>query len=386
MIVTYLFSSPEGDISLDPEDLSRPFLVAPEKAHPHLTLGDYFDTLRNCILEDEGKLLKGALKSASHKNFNLEEIQKIQIRSEKHGVLYHLASVEVITTKIAVKFTLSTAISEKGQGCMLREHHILDRLNRNFQFSFLPEIYDMRKMTCHTATGRPVEMVMLAAQWFEDYHEWHVTRDPSDDRQKIEIWDLKRGPRYASSGEASLIIEECSKILTRYYDFTDFNLIGAWHHAAGDFIVKCPRGRKPEVKLTTVRKYAPLMPGLSEKKVNPTIAFVYFFLDTTLRMRLDRLDGVGEMVWLDDFAVAATVKGVIEGLRLGELEGDDNAEKRAENLLSLLQSFDKPEFAQVFNPILAHYAAQDSNDMDLISAHIADHTRSLYRVLQDFHD
>ncbi|MCF8127168.1 MAG: hypothetical protein K9N10_01535 [Deltaproteobacteria bacterium] len=386
MIVTYLFSSPEGDISLDPEDLSRPFLVAPEKAHPHLTLGDYFDTLRNCILEDEGKLLKRALKSASHKNFNLEEIQKIQIRSEKHGVLYHLASVEVITTKIAVKFTLSTAISQKGQDCILREHHILDRLNRHFQFSFLPEIYDIRKMTCRATTGRPVEMVMLAAQWFEDYHEWHVTRDTSNDRQKIEIWDLKRGPRYASSGEASLIIEECSKILALYYDFINFNHIGAWHHAAGDFIVKCPRGHKPEVKLTTVRKYAPLMPGFFEKKGNPAIAFVYFFLDTTLRMRLDRLDGVGEMVWLDDFAVAATVKGVFEGLRPGEPKGDDNAGKRADHLLSLLQSFDKTEFAQIFDPLLAHWAPQGSNEMDLISAHIADHTRSLHRALQDFHE
>ena len=385
MIVTYLFSSPEGDISLDPEDLSRPFLVAPEKAHPHLTLGDYFDTLRNCILEDEGKLLKRVLKNASHNNFNLEEIQKLQIRSEKHGVLYHLASVEVITTEIPVKFTLSTAISQKGQDCILREHDILHRLNRQTQFSFLPRIYGIRKMTCHTNGGKSEEMVILAAQWFEDYHEWHVATDSLDHRQKIEIWDLKRGPRYASAEEASLIIEECSKILACYYDYENFNHIGAWHHAAGDFIVQCPRGDgKPEVKLTTVRTYAPLMSAFSGKNVDPTTAILYFFLDTTVRMRLDRLDGVGETVWLDDFAVSATVKGLFEGLRLREKNGNGTAAVRTDALLSLMQSFDKPEFAQIFDPLLAHYAAQDSNDMELISAHMADHISFLRQALQDF--
>ncbi|EFK08504.1 conserved hypothetical protein [delta proteobacterium NaphS2] len=385
MIVTCLFSSPEGDILLDPEDLSRPFLLTPEKAHPHLTLGDYFDTMRKCILDDGGELLKGALKSASRKNFNVEEIQRIQIRSEKHGLLYHLASVEVITAKVRVKFTLSTAISPNGIDCILQEHDILQRLNRRTQFSFLPEIYGIRKTSCRTAGGKAVEMVMLAAQWFEDYHEWHVTTDPSDHRQKIEIWDLKRGPRYASSREAALIIEECSKILACYYDYENFDHIGAWHHAAGDFIVKCPRDGKPEVKLTTVRNYAPLMAAFSGKEVDPTIAILYFFLDTTVRMRLDRLDGVGEMVWLDDFAVGATVKGFFEGLRLGEIEGDGTAAARADNLLSLLQSFDQPEFIQVFDPLLAHYAAHDSNNMHLIGTHITDHMRFLRRALQDFH-
>ena len=137
MIVTYLFSSPEGDILLDPEDLARPFLLTPQKAHPHLTLGDYFDTIRNCILEDRGALLKEAFRSVSDHKFNVEEIQKIQIRSEKHGVLYHLASVEVFTAEGAVKFTVSTAISQKGRDCILHEHDILHRLNDQTRF-FIP--------------------------------------------------------------------------------------------------------------------------------------------------------------------------------------------------------------------------------------------------------
>ena len=46
MIIEYLFSSPEGDISLAPEDLARPFLITPSEHHPFLTLGDYFEAIR----------------------------------------------------------------------------------------------------------------------------------------------------------------------------------------------------------------------------------------------------------------------------------------------------------------------------------------------------
>ncbi len=384
MIVDFLFSSPEGDIPLDPEDLSRPFLITPEKAHPHLTLGDYFDTVKACLLKDRGDFLKRALKGASRGDFRLEDVRKIQIRSEKHGILYHLASVEVFMVETRVKFTLSTAISQEGMECMVSEHHILDRLNRNSEFSYLPEIYGLRKMTHLTAQGKTEEMVMLAARWFEDYHEWHMAVDPVDGRRKIKIWDLRRGPRYASFTEAFRIIEECSRILALYYGHGDFRGIGAWHHAAGDFIVKCHKNGGLDVRLTTVRKYEPVMSSFQEKDINPLIALIYFFLGTTIRMRLDRLDGVGETVWLDDFAVSAAVKGFFEGLHQRETKGDGVIPVQVANLLSLLQSFDRLEFDQVFEPLLAHYAAQDSNDMDLISARSADHISFLRQALQDF--
>ncbi len=382
MIVLYLFSSPEGDISLEPKDLSKPFLITPEKNHPHLTLGNYFDAIKACVLKDQGTLLRRALKDRRHKDWRLDDVRKIKIRSEKHGILYHLASVEVFTEDNQAKFTLSTAISRKGIEWLIREHDILDHLNRTFELSFLPEIYGIRELAYETERGTTEKMVMLSAQWFEDYHEWHMAMDLADGRQKIQIWDLKRGHRYASSTEAFRIFEECSKILALYYDGRDFNRIGAWHHAAGDFIVNTQGDGGLNVKLTTVRKYDPLP---ATKDASPMIAMVYFFLDTTVKMRLDRLDGVGETVWAGDFAVTATVKGLFEGLRARETKGNGVAGAQAADLLSLLQSFDKAELHQVFEPLTAHYAAQDLNGMDLISAHIADHLSLLRQALQDFH-
>jgi len=185
--------------------------------------------------------------------------------------------------------------------------------------------------------------------------------------------------------EAFRIIEECSKILALYYDHKDFSRIGGWHHAAGDFIVNIREDGRLNVRLTTVRKYEPLMASVSEEDFNPMIAMIYFFLDTTLHMRLDRLDGVGEAARLDDFAVAAAVKGFFEGLHERETEGDGVIPVRAADLLSLLQSFDRPELERVLEPLMDQYTTQGSEGMALMGSHMDDHISVLYRALQDFH-
>ena len=382
MIVRYLFSSPEGDIPLQAKDLSRPFLVTREKAHPHLTLGHYFDVLKACVLKDQGQLLKWALKDRWHKDWGLEDVEILKIRSEKHGILYHLASVEVFLGEIQSKFTLSTAVSGPGIACLVREHDILGRLNRTCQLTFLPEIYGIRKMACPTDHGTTEEMVILSAQWFDDFHEWHLAMDPVDGRKKIKIWDLRRGHRYASSKEAFRIIEECSRILALYYDDVNFRQIGDWHHAAGDFIVNTRGDGKVNVRLTTVRKYEPLMASLSKEDVNPVVAMIYFFLDTTVQMRLDRLDGVGEMVWLDDFALTATIKGFFEGLCERKVNRVGAEGVRAEDIMKLIQSFDVRELERIFDPLLTHYAAREQDGIAFISTHMNNHINALFQAVQ----
>ena len=136
------------------------------------------------------------------------------------------------------------------------------------------------------------------------------------------------------------------------------------------------------MRLTTVRKYAPLP---VTEDASPMIAMIYFFLDTTVKMRLDRLDGIGATVWLDDFSVTAAVKGILEGLRTRETKGDGAEGVQAADLLSLLQSFDKSELERIFEPLLDHYVTQDSDGMALMSLHMDDHISVLRQALQDFH-
>jgi len=383
MEIKYLFSSPEGDISLGPEDLARPFLITPSEHHPFLTLGDYFNAIREFILKDQGKRLAYILKKRLNRRIDSDSIQKILIRSEKHGALYHLASVEIFVDDKVIKFALSTAISAKGKGWLTREYEMLNLLNSSLKLPYLPNVHLKGEIQCQAGNGKHETLSMLLSEWFEDYHEWHLSIDKNDNNQKICIWDLQNGNRYAFKEEAFEIFRQASKILTLYYDTKDFNQIYPWHHAAGDFIVKT-RDSSIDVRLTTVREYQSIMNYVSEETAKPMTAIVYFFLHLTIRMRLDKLDGVGETVWAGDFCVNAITEGFFDAISIMKAEGRYTL-GRAENLLSLLKSFGEEEIRGLFHPLHDWYREGDPAEFPVIQANLRRHVNFLYHALQDFH-
>jgi len=390
MIVEYLFSSPEGDIFLGPvedpvfggEDLARPFLITPSERHPFLTLGDYFNAIREFILKDQGKRLAYMLKERLNKEIDIDGIHKILIRSEKHGALYHLASVEVFADNQHTKFAVSTAVSEKGKEWITNEYKMLNLLNNSLKLPYLPNVQLKGEVKCQAGNGKHETLSMLLSEWFEDYHEWHLSIDENDNNQKICIWDFQNGNRFASKEENFGIFRQASKILTLYYDTKDFNQIYPWHHAAGDFIVKT-RDRHIDVRLTTVRGYQSIMDYFPEESANPMIAIVYFFLNLTIRMRLDKLDGVGETTWAGDFCVNATTEGFFDAIRIMKTEGRYPL-GRAEDLLSLLKSFGEEEIRDLFHPLVDWYQQGDPVEFRVTQANLRSHVNLLYHALQDF--
>lgn len=93
-----------------------------------------------------------------------------------------------------------------------------------------------------------------------------------------------------------------------------FSQIFPWHHAAGDFVV---RFRDPglDVRLVTVRDFRPMFDaGATEAPRWFLEALLLFFLNLTIRMRLDRLDGVGDLVWADQWVLLAAIEGFFQGL------------------------------------------------------------------------
>ena len=125
MKIQYLFSSPDGDITLTTEDLARPFLITPTESHPFLTLGDYFGSIEAFLLKDTAKPLFFILKERFNKQTDINKIQEILIRSEKHGALYHPASIEILVDGQRLKLAVSTAVSERGKLWIAREYEIL---------------------------------------------------------------------------------------------------------------------------------------------------------------------------------------------------------------------------------------------------------------------
>ena len=379
MILKYLFSAPKGDIAIAPHELTKPFKIGPSENHSFLTLGDYFESIRKFLLQDQADPFLTLLQEHLGKRIQIDHIDKLLIRSEKHGALYHLASIEISVEGHLVKYAINTAVSEKDKARLEHEYDLLGYLGETFNLPYLPRVYFKGQLECQAGTQK-TSLSMFLAEWFEDYHEWHLSVDEADKTQKLRIWDQISGHRFATQEEGFEIYRQVAKILTLYYDIRDSRQIYPWHHAAGDFVV----GRKDgdiDVRLTTARAYEPLITFLEEKDINPMVALIYFFLNLTIKTRLDRLDGLGDMAWAGDFTVEATTEGFFQALRIKDREQRYHL-GRVKDFLNLLRSFSAEELHRLYQPLLELYREEAPGDLSLITNHLEDHTQQLYQVIQ----
>ena len=381
MNFTYLFSSTKGDIPVPPEKLFTPFKVTPSREHPFLTLEDYFEAIKAFILRAEPTHISPLLTKQFNDGIRVDDSSQALIRSEKHGALYHLASVEIITRRQSSKFAVCSAVSNRGKTWLDHEFDAMTYLNRNTELTYLPNVY-FRDMIYSGKNNRAEPFSMVLAEWLEDFHEWHLAWDERKKRHRIRIWDRNRGNRFASKKERFQVCKQASKILTLYYDTRDFRQIYPWHHAAGDFVVKSKDG-VIDVKLTTARRYEPVMTFLQDETINPFVAIVTFFLNLVTKMRLDKLDGTGEVVWAEDFTIEATTEGFFEALMTMEAEGRFHPGK-VKDLLGLLSAFDQAELLKLFQPLLELYGTEEPDDLSVIKTNLQSHTCALHKVIQSF--
>ncbi|MDL1956882.1 MAG: hypothetical protein LWW95_07540 [Candidatus Desulfofervidus auxilii] len=355
MLIKYLVSSPYGDITVSKEKLLLPLDGDPLKT-PY---ENYFSSIYIFIQNK----LKSILKILSEK-FNRiifsKDIKEVLIRAEKHGFFYHPASVEFIIDREKIKFGVNVAISEIGKKWLKEEFKILKELNQKFNPSYLPKVYFSDEINY---------MQMVFIDWFEDYHEFHLSKN-EEEKQILTLWDFNQGYRVLSKKQAFEIYKQAAKILTYYYDIENFNQIYPWHHAAGDFVAKV-EDERIDVRLTTVRKYEPVIVFYEKNCANILIALFYFFLDLTLRMRIDRLDGVGEILWADDYCLYATVEGFFDALK---------SKTDLNKFLCLLKSFNLSELKLAFEGLIKLYEGKE--EYFLITKNLEEHIKKLHTILQ----
>lgn len=382
MNLQYFFSSATGDIPLGPSELALPFKIALSEVHPFLTLQDYFDAIAAFLCMDEGKRLHAILERELHRPLGPGRILRVRLFSEKHGVLYHVARAEIACDAGSVALAVSTAVTPEAKAHLDREYETLRGLEKAFPFAFLPKVFCSGHVRKHTPGGE-ADLSFLLAQWLEDYHEWHLAPDRDGGGHGICIWDQTRGRRFASPRETRDIFRQASKILTLYYDTRSYCQIYPWHHAAGDFVVKNNEG-VIDVKLTTARRYAPFMNFIEDEKINPLVALIYFFLDLTIRMRLDKVDGIRDLAWAGDHSIEAATEGFFEALEIM------TAEKRfslggAVDVIGFLKSFTGEEIHTLFQPLLGYYREENLAEFSVIRSHLQDHIMELHQVIQRFH-
>ena len=344
--IAYFVSSPDGDLPLTKDDLRIPLEGCPQAT----SYGEYFGFVRRALLRDDGRLLRSLERFAEAGG----EPTCISVRAEKHGALYHPASLSMTWRNGAsAKLALLIAITERGRQALRHESGVLRLLQDKPSAAFLPR--PLYAMADETAS-------LLVVPWFSGFHEFHVRGDGT-----FSLWDHDQGLRRLGEPELEKVFFQVGHILTLCVDPANGAVIHPWSHAAGDFIVRW-EGREADVRLTTARDYGPLV-----ETDNPLSALFGFFLDLALRVRLDREDGVGEWVWLGRKVVDSAVRGFFAALAEHDAQGDSLAA-----LGRLLPSFSSDELLDGYEPLMDSFSRAE---LAIILPRLEDHCRDLNEVL-----
>ncbi len=277
----------------------------------------YFMAAQTFLEANSFEVIIRAASRQLDRDVKTSDIAEIRVRLEKHGEFYHPSRIETVVDQQQLFFVLNVAISETGRRFIETEFHLIDRLNTEQPLDYLPQVYGFGR-----AEGVNGEnFAMFLGQWFDGYHEFHTSFDPVDKMLKIMVWDDSRGRFFLSIEQNKMLYALVSKILTGYYNLESFEQVFSWHHAAGDFIVRV-ENEKLDVRLVSVRRYKAIFGDQNNTQI-PIVdpqrilqALLIFFLNLSIHIRLDRLDGIGEIVWSDSLAVEATLVGFLEALSM----------------------------------------------------------------------
>ena len=373
--------TPHSSLWQRPLPLGRSLL--PASGASSVTYGEYFTAVR-AFLENAGcELISRAIDERLGPQIKPAPIRKIQVNLEKHGEFYHPSHLQVFTRNGEISFVLNVAVSETGMRHITDEYHYLQTLNNEFTPSFLPEVYGIGESV---AAGN-ARFGMFLGQWFKDYHEFHLSLNSADGKHRIAVWHPNRSRLYLSREQTLDLYRQVARILAYYYNVETFAQIFPWHHAAGDFIVRVDDAGL-DVKLITVRRYMPLLTNPAspeDSAANPELilqALLILFLSLSIRTRLDRLEGVGDLAWADASVVGPTLTGFMEGLALKPTVPSmpDTIEQCFHYYLSVCSRQDLYELihgiANTYDP--------DSSEHRVISQNIHEHIETLSAAVQSF--
>ncbi|MDH4205819.1 MAG: hypothetical protein OEV45_09850 [Desulfobacteraceae bacterium] len=344
--------------------------------------GDYFTAARDFLERERCKSITQSVSQYLHRNISSQEIEEIRIFLDKHGEFYHPAKVEAVLQAVKIPFVLNVAVTDIGKQCAQREYRLLKMLDTEHPDSFIPKVYALGNV--FTKMDQ-VETRMFLGEWFEGFNEFHISLDTDDKKYKIIVWDQEHGNFFLTPHQTIDLYRQAAKILTCYYNVETFEQIFSWHHAAGDFVLKCQKD-DIELKLVTVRQYRSMYENtIVSESIEPDSelileALLVFFLNMAIKMRIDRLDGVGDIVWSDDVALKGILKGFFEALALKpkiSLFSEPLDHCFRQHLLSCFRA----DFFDLNHDIVHTYPLQ-APEVPVIRQHLEKHVKDLYNSIR----
>jgi hypothetical protein len=339
------------------------------------TYGEYLSCIEQAVIQH---LPHVAELAARQTGLPVANPTSIQIITEKHGSDYHPARVRVSMGEQSVSFVMNVALTERGRTRLEREFHVINGLNKRFGPGFLPQVYlllsDM--VLREEESLRPVSM--FVAEWVEGCHEFHLAAAEQGSPPRMILWDMDNGYRVCSEHEASQICRKAAYILSHYYNPDTYEEIYPWHHASGDFVAKSSCAGV-QVKLITARQYAArseFSAGSSEDRLEALWAF---FANLTIRMRLDRLDGVGEAVWAGEDCLEASIRGFSQCLRDKVANGSLDTDLYGA-FVARAACISPADLACLFRETVESYD-QTAAEVPIIRQHLVDHVFRTHQLL-----
>jgi hypothetical protein len=347
------------------------------KSGVSVNYGDYFQAVGEFLKKNHYNILSAAVSRQIGRTINPEEIREIWVCLEKHGAFYHPARIDVVGADFWTKFVLNVAVSRVGRDCIEKEYGFFEKLKDVIQGHFLPKVYGRDDIPLK----KDQKLGMFLGEWFDGFHEFHLSRDPSDNTLKIRVWDPEHRGFYLSAQQCRELYRQASRILTSCYNVETTEHIFSWHHASGDFIVKL-ENNTVGVKLITVRRYESALKNGDRNMETIMNALLVFFLNLTIRMRLDRLDGTDELAWSDDITVPGSVLGFLEGL--AQKPGIDMLPGPIDVCFMVqIVNHTQSDLLDISRTILDAYSPQ-APEVPLIRQHLHKHMVVLSQVIDDF--
>ena len=276
------------------------------------SVGDYLGAVQLFL---EGPARDAIAQYLTQRSAGLSYPEAFRIYLTKHGEFYHPARVKASVGGNCFQWVVNVAASPAGTALIRKEYALLQQLARQFQPVYVPEVHAFAEVQIAGGLCLP----MFLGEWFSGYHEFHLTRNSPSGELGLVLWDPESGSRILAREQCAKLYCRAARILTHYFNPYSFECIGAWHHAAGDFVARLsPSG--VDVRLVTVREYRSLFqsrhdPRGPDADIRTLLdALLLFLLQVSIRMRLDRLDGVGQIAWSGPAAVKGTLAGVLEAL------------------------------------------------------------------------
>lgn len=380
--IRFFRSLPHGPIPMDHAGMEAPLPLArpstDRAALPGMTYRLYFRAIE-FALKSRWELFMKALKDQGSLRDRAPE--SVLVIAEKHGSDYHPARIKAVDSGPEVSFVMNVALTERGRERMRREFGVLEHLCRSFPRRFVPKGYFFVDEPLPIGGPALQYVTMFMGEWFEGYHEFHLSVDPATSDLVPLLWDMDAGYRFLEDYESEPAFRQAAFILTYYYDMDTFREIFPWHHAAGDFVIKSENG-KIDVKLITARQYAARTTFAAQSPENRLQALLLFLANLTLRMRLDRLDGAGDMAWAGEACLKAAIRGFIDGMRAKRGEGRCDP-ALFERFLDIIARMSPVGWAEVFREVWESYDP-DAPDVPVIRERLQDHVFQVYSIAQSF--